>query len=82
MTVKKAIKIRTALLAAIIIVSLFGQHLSEYGATIAIGIDFILFAAVIYIQFKYIKCPDCGRIFGPRFPFGAEHCPYCGCRLK
>lgn len=44
-------------------------------------LELALVVAIGYIEYKYMRCPDCGRYLY-RLPIDAENCPYCGATLE
>lgn len=70
MPVKKARKLRDALLIAGVVVALMGYFWNVLGY---LGIV-LMFSALIP-HFLWNKCPHCGKHFGRD---GGDYCQYCG----
>ena len=81
MTVKKAIKFRSRLLMVIFALAIAGQIFTNLVIPIFVLIA-LIFAANIYITFKYTVCPECGHIFGIRTPVGISYCPMCATEIE
>lgn len=64
----------TLALAGIGVVALFAAADSIALA----GIGLVLICAGLAVQFKYWRCPSCGRYLGRKGFRQILHCPFCG----